>query len=64
MDTLTDFLQKRNGSMRLGGVRVLENLRPWLYVRMTAFNIGDNISTDQVNHNGNYPYNNNFRLLR
>ena len=24
----------------------------------TAFNIGDNISTDQVNYNGNHPYNN------
>ena len=24
----------------------------------TAFNIGDNISTDQVNYDGNYPYNN------
>ena len=24
----------------------------------TAFNLGDNISTDQVNYNGNYPYNN------
>ena len=25
---------------------------------MTAFNLGDNISTDQVNYDGNYPYNN------
>ena len=24
----------------------------------TAFNLGDNISTDQVNYNGNHPYNN------
>ena len=24
----------------------------------TAFNLGDNISTDQVNYDGNYPYNN------
>ena len=25
--------------------------------KMTAFNLGDNISTDQVNYNGYYPYN-------
>ena len=25
---------------------------------MTAFNLGDNITTDQVNYNGEYPYNN------
>ena len=25
---------------------------------MTAFNLGDNISTDQVNYDGRYPYNN------
>ena len=26
--------------------------------KMTAFNLGDNINTDQVNYNGNHPYNN------
>ena len=63
MDTLTDFLRKLNGSMRLADVGVLKNWTSPKPTDMalctkTAFNLGDNISTDQVNYNGNYPYNN------
>ena len=46
MDTLMDFLRKLNGSMRLGGVWALENLR----ISSCTKNLGDNISTDQVNY--------------